>query len=69
MNKEQTKLLVQAWELQGRITEDLERLAHMSPILAYGCIRTAETIVDVIMVNRVRSASKTAGEGGKDETR
>ena len=51
MDKEQKKLLVKAFELQSKILRDISDLAGMNKSLAYGCIRTAETLIDILMVD------------------
>ncbi len=53
MDKEQKKLLVMAWEKQNKILRDIRDLASMNVSLAYGLIRTAETMIDMIEVNNV----------------
>ena len=55
INKEQKAALVRAWKLQGQILKDIGALAEMNPPIAYGCIRTAETMVDMLMVDRLRA--------------
>lgn len=60
MDKEQKKNLVDAWGLMGRISEDLHKLATMNTTLAYGCIRSAETLIDMIMVDKLREEQAKA---------
>lgn len=59
MNKEQQKLLVQAWKLHSKILDDIQRLAAMNVAMAYGCVRTAETLVDLVVSCNIR---RVAGE-------
>ena len=54
MNKEQQKLLVEAWELNHKIISQIKDLAYMNEGLAYGCIRHAETLVDYITICKFR---------------
>lgn len=56
MDKEQKKALVEAWELKSKIMKDIGTLACMNEALAYGCIRASETMIDMIMIDRVRKA-------------
>ncbi len=58
ITKEEKKLLVEAWDLHHKILDELRKLALMNVSMAYGCIRTAETMTDVIMVDRVRQTQK-----------
>ena len=53
MDKEQKKLLVKAWQLQSKILRDISDLAGMNKPLAYGCIRTAETLIDILLVDEM----------------
>jgi len=62
MDKEQEALLVEAWELQQKINQDLGKLAVMSPTLAYGCIRNAETLIDILTVDKLKEQLKTSKE-------
>ena len=54
MNKAEQKLLVEAWEEHGRILSAIKRLAARNVSLAYGVIRTGETIIDMQTVAAVR---------------
>lgn len=60
MNKEEQKALVKAWELEHKILREIRDLAEMNYCLAYGCIRTAETMIDVIAVKKMEDAQKKA---------
>jgi len=62
MDKEQKALLVHAWELHAKIVKDIGRLAIMSPLMAYGCIRSAETMIDVLMVDDIRKRVESKDE-------
>ena len=68
MDKEQKAALVKAWELQGKILQDIGKLAGINKTLAYGCLRTAETIVDMVMVDRLRAEeAKLRDEAQKEK--
>lgn len=58
MDKEQKELLIKAWKLSNHIIHEIRELAFMNENLAYGCLRTAETIIDMRMVDRLRRAEK-----------
>ncbi len=60
MKKEEQKLLVKAWELEHKILREIRDLATMNYTLAYGCIRTAETMVDFIAVAKMHEVQKKA---------
>ena len=66
MDKEQKKLLVQAFELQNKILRDIQDLASMNPSLAYGLIRSAETLIDMIIVDNVCKGEARKGKAGGD---
>ncbi len=51
MKKEERDLLIKAWELEHKILREIRDLAEMNYCLAYGCVRTAETIIDFIAVS------------------
>ncbi len=53
MKKEEEELLMQAWELQHKILQEIRGLAEMNFCLAYGCLRTAETMVDLIAISKI----------------
>ena len=55
MDKTQKAALVRAWKLHGQILKDIGALAEMNPSIAYGCIRTAEIMIDMMMVDRLRA--------------
>lgn len=66
MDKEQKALLVQAWELHTKILKDIGILATMNQSLAYGCIRSAETLIETLMVDnmlKLRIAKKEVTDG------
>jgi len=48
MNKEQQKALVKAWELSNKIVSEIIVLTEINERLAYDCIRTAETLIDLM---------------------
>ena len=58
MDKEQKKWLCEAWDKQGKIMAEIRDLAEASPTLAYGLIRSAETMIDMIFVHRAEKALK-----------
>lgn len=58
MDKEQKKLLVMAWETHHRLLREIRDLACVNIPLAYGLIRTAETMLDVMMVDWIRKEGK-----------
>ena len=58
MDREQKKALVEAWALHNKILRDIQTLATAHESLAYGCIRTAETIIDGMMVDKLRGARR-----------
>ena len=64
MDKEQKKLLVQAFELQNKILRDIKDLPFMNLSLVYGLIRTAETLLDMIMVDNVRKGEVRKKKAG-----
>lgn len=67
MNKEEQKVLVEAWELQGKIIKEIRDLAIMNEALAYGCIRTAETLVDMMFVDKFRKLQEELSQSkGKE---
>lgn len=63
MDKEQKRMLIDAWTLHGEIIHQISALANMNVSLAYGCIRTAETMIDMIMVNNIRKKEKDVSAG------
>lgn len=69
MKVEKQKLLVQAWELEHKILKEIEDLAEMNYCLAYGCIRTAETMIDFIAVAKMGEAIKKGKEVNNGEPR
>ena len=56
--KETKQALLQAWRLHKQIIKDIRRLARMNLPLAYGCIRSAEVMLDMIFVASVRKAKE-----------
>ena len=62
MDKEQKKALVEAWQLHSKIIREIRDLALMNEALAYGCVRTAETIIDMLMVDKLRETQKESLE-------
>ena len=58
MDKEQKKALIKGWELENKILRELRDLAEMNITLAYGCIRTAETMIDMIAVAQFQGFNK-----------
>ena len=64
MKKEEQKLLVKAWELEHKILREIRDLAEMNYCLAYGCVRTAETLVDFIAVGKMQKALKETPKAG-----
>ncbi len=58
MEKQQSKSLAKQWQKATGLIEDIEALARSNPILAYGVIRTAETLVDFEMVSRMHQIAK-----------
>ena len=58
MNKKEKAAIVKGWEIQQEIIRDITALAQMNEPLAYGAIRTAETIIDMILVHRLDKAQK-----------
>ena len=58
MDKLQQKLLVAAWGKQQKILREIRDLASINVDLAYGLIRTAETMIDIIMVDNVRKVKE-----------
>ena len=58
MNKIVQRALVGAWEKQHKILREIRDLAEVNVSFAYGCIRTAETMIDMIMVNKSRKLIK-----------
>mgnify|MGYP001566969463 CR=1 FL=1 len=58
MDKLQQKLLVAAWRKQQKILREIRDLASTNVVLAYGLIRTAETMIDMIMVDNVRKVKE-----------
>ena len=67
MTKEQKQALERAWRLHHKIQDDLRKLALLNPPLAYGCIRTAQTMIDMIMIRRVGEKLKNDGQKGKEK--
>lgn len=67
MDKEQKALLVQAWELKAKIMKDIGTLAAINPVLAYGCIRAAETLIDMRFVHDVRKKAEVKKEARDGE--
>ena len=65
MDKEQKKALCEAWKLQSKIMVEIRDLAEMSPPLAYGLVRTAETMVDMIFINKTKVALENEVDKGK----
>jgi len=67
MDKAQKAALVRAWEFKDKILRDIGKLGAINPSIAYGCIRTAETIIDMMMVNRLRDVAQREKGGGENE--
>ena len=62
MEKSEKQALVEAWERSHKIIRDIRNLAEQNTFLAYGVIRQAETIVDIIMVRKAHEANKQIKE-------
>jgi len=61
MDKEQEKALRQAWKIHQQILKDIVFLARMNVSLAYGCIDTGKTMVDLMAVDQIRKSDKQTG--------
>lgn len=62
MDKGQKALLVRAWRKHGLILQELRDLAEMNVSLAYGCIRTAESMIDMIMIRQSKQPDPSKGQ-------
>lgn len=58
MNADETEALVAAWELHHKILLEIKKLANINPSLAYGVVRTAEIVIDIIFLRRSQEAEK-----------
>lgn len=58
LDKEQYRAFKKAWLLKGKIEHDIDELAQMNPSLAFGAIRTGETITEMQLLNRIKDAQK-----------
>lgn len=67
MNKEQTQALLEAWELKGKILQDIRKLALMNVTLAYGVVDTGKTLIDVIMVDDMAKAGRAVKQARKQK--
>ncbi len=67
MDRKQKQALVRAWRLQHQIVKDIQNLAEMSIPMAYGCIRTAESLIDFQMANGIRQTINELQKEGKTQ--
>ena len=58
MNKEEKEALAGAWKVSNIIIREIRDLAKVNTMLAYGVIRQAETMIDLIFVDNFHKANK-----------
>ena len=58
MTKEEKEALAGAWKVSNIIIREIRDLAKVNTMLAYGVIRQAETMIDLIFVDNFHKANK-----------